>query len=511
MKAVRDLIAYNDLKAKIIEPGFCTLCGACVAACPVGALKIEKNELCYLHDCSEDMKFCPICYDVCPHTETLLLETLGFVTDAPNLRENLGYYRKILLAQAVDEKLRGLIHSGGVVTALLRYAIDKGVIDSAVSSETTLETPNEHKHSISLVPDDILIAVSGKFSPSAVAMAFGRAVHEYGKTKIAFVGTPCSVLALRKLESWEHKIMNSLKIVIGLICLWSFSLPALLEYFAKTYKIEQSEIQKISLNKEYKIHTKDRVITVPLSEVKSHVLHGCRTCVDLTSELADISIGGASPLEDWSIVIIRTETGEKLFDDAVKDGIIRTKSIEDEPATFAHFMEMATQKRKAALEEITKREKAGQPIPPSVYRLRQLLPRELRFLSSLTVDQVMSKNLIAVKPETTVEEILSIMTKHHHMGYPVLDDKEQLMGIVTFEDILKIPSQQHSSTLAEKIAQKNPATVYPDDSILDVYNKMSKQRIERILVVDRNNPKKLLGIVTRTDVMHVFMWPMKLK
>lgn len=511
MKAVRDLIAYNDLKAKIIEPGFCTLCGACVAACPVGALKIEKNELCYLHDCSEDMRFCPICYDVCPYTETLLLETLGFVTDAPNLRENLGHYRKILLAQAVDEKLRELSHGGGVVTALLRYAIDKGIIDSAVGSETTLEAPNEHKHSISLIPDDVFVAVNGKFLPSAVAVAFGKAVHEYGKTKIAFVGTPCSVLALRKLESWEHKIMNSLKIVIGLMCLWSFSLPNLLEYFAKTYKIEESEIQKISLNKEYKIYTKNRVITVPLPEVKSRVLHGCRTCADLTSELADISVGGASPLEDWSTVIIRTETGEELFDDAAKDGIIRTKSIEDEPAAFTHFMEMTTQKRTAALEEITKREKAGRPIPPSVYRLRQLLPRELRFLSSLTVDQVMSKNMITIKLETTIEEILNIMTKHHHMGYPVLDDKEQLMGIVTFEDILKVPSQRHSNTRAEKIVQRKPVTVYPDNSVLDVYNEMSKQKIERVLVVERDNPKKLLGIVTRTDVMHVFMWPMKLK
>jgi formate hydrogenlyase subunit 6/NADH:ubiquinone oxidoreductase subunit I len=34
------LIAYNILEKKIINSGFCTLCGACEAACPVGALQI---------------------------------------------------------------------------------------------------------------------------------------------------------------------------------------------------------------------------------------------------------------------------------------------------------------------------------------------------------------------------------------------------------------------------------------------------------------------------------------
>jgi CBS domain-containing protein len=40
---------------------------------------------------------------------------------------------------------------------------------------------------------------------------------------------------------------------------------------------------------------------------------------------------------------------------------------------------------------------------------------------------------------------------------------------------------------------------------------MIEKEIGRVLVVERRDPKKLLGLVTRTDIMHVFMWPMKLK
>jgi CIC family chloride channel protein len=174
-------------------------------------------------------------------------------------------------------------------------------------------------------------------------------------------------------------------------------------------------------------------------------------------------------------------------------------------------MMMATQKKKAALSEIRKREKTGLPVPPSASRLTQLLPRELRLLSSFTVDQVMSKDVVTISPETTVDEVLNVMTKYHHTGYPVLDENGRLVGIVTFEDVFKVPVQKRSKTMAGKIANKRLVAVHLRDSLLDVYQKMIEKEIGRVLVVEQENPRKLLGLVTRTDIMHVFMWPMKLK
>jgi NAD-dependent dihydropyrimidine dehydrogenase PreA subunit len=49
------LIAYNNLERLIIESGFCTLCGACEAACPVDAIKVEEEKVHRLHDCSKDL------------------------------------------------------------------------------------------------------------------------------------------------------------------------------------------------------------------------------------------------------------------------------------------------------------------------------------------------------------------------------------------------------------------------------------------------------------------------
>lgn len=510
MKVPRDLIAYNDLKRVIIDNGFCNLCGACEAACPVHALKVEENKLHYVHDCSKFLEFCPICYDVCPFTEALLLETLSFVTDAPKRRESIGFYRKIVLAQATDKKLRDLSHSGGVVTALLTHSIKVGLIDSVVASETEEEVPIKIRPSVSLVPDDLLSAVDCKYFPSAVAKAFGNAVHEYGKTKIAFVGTPCHVLALRKLEAWEHKIMDSLKIIIGLMCFWSFSFPELTKFLEEAYNLKVSDIKRIDLDKKYNISTKDGgKIQVGLPEVEAHTLDVCKMCNDFTSELADISVGGAHPLEDWSIVIIRTPTGEEFFDEAVKAKVIRVREIENEPDVFAHFVEMTTLKKRLATEEIERKRSANKPVPPAFARLMELLPREMGLLSTLKVEQIMTKEVMTVSPESTVEDLLSIMTKHHHMGYPVVNERKEIVGIVTFDDLAKVPAAQRSKVLVKDITHKKLVTVYPDDSVMEVYDKMNKYNIGRVLVVDRRSPKKLLGIVTKTDIIHTLRWPMR--
>lgn len=121
------LIAYNVLEEKIVKAGFCTLCGACEAACPTNALKVDGETIKRLHNCSDFLDLCPICYEICPHSEALLLRSLSFVADAPGRSEALGYYRKIILAQAVDSKLRELCRGGAVATfPPLRMALKMG-------------------------------------------------------------------------------------------------------------------------------------------------------------------------------------------------------------------------------------------------------------------------------------------------------------------------------------------------------------------------------------------------
>lgn len=489
------LIAYNVLEKRIINSGFCTLCGACEAACPTSALHIQNEKVERLYDCSEDIDICPICYEICPHSEALLLRSLSFVADAPVKNEALGYYRKIVLAQAVDQKLREQSHGGAVVTSLLKYGIETKFFDSAIVSQTEPENPAKPKPAVALVPDDILSAIGSKFFPSSVAKAYGLAVYGHGKTSIAFVGVPCHVLALRKMEAWQHKIIDHLKITIGLFCFGSFSLGSLLSYIEETYKIKPSDIKRLRVASKFEVHTENGITQIPMREIEKHILPSCRTCTDFASELADISVGSAYPLPDWSTVIIRTKAGEDFFYDAVANGVINTWVIEQEPKVYERIVMAAMQKRKAALKEADEMEAVYGYLPV-------LMLRETDALAKIKVADIMAKDITTVPKDMTVRQFLDYVAIHHHISYPMMNENGEPVGWATLEEASSVPKSKRETTLISQISRRKPVIVYADETALDAFKRMSENETGRVLIFDRANPQKLLGIVTKTDLMH---------
>ena len=492
------LIAYYVLNKKIISNGFCTLCGACEAACPTGAISVENEKNRHIYDCSKDLDLCPICYETCPHSEALQLRAQKAVSDAPAKNEAIGYYRKIVLAQANDPKLRQKCHGGGVVTSLLTYGVENKVFDSAIVSKAEPDNPAQPKAEVATVQDDILSAVGSKFFPSPVAKAYGRAVYGYGKTKIAFVGVPCHVLALRKIEAWHHKIGDNLAITIGLFCFGTFSMSPLLKYIEDNYHVKPTEIKRIRLSRTFVVETEKETIRIPVSEIENHIMPSCRTCTDFTSELADISIGGAYPLEDWSTVILRTKRGEDFFYDAVEHGIISTWVIQQEPETYERVIRAAMQKRSSAIKEARKiEEKIGyQPV---------LMLRETDDLAKVKVADIMTTNVKAVREDTTITQLIDLMVKQRHIGYPVVNAYDEPMGIITLEEAAQIDKTQRDKTTVGQIMRREPVAVNPDETALDAFRKMTKFETGRVLVTDPLDHRKIVGMVTKGDLMHALI------
>jgi CBS domain-containing protein len=301
---------------------------------------------------------------------------------------------------------------------------------------------------------------------------------------------------LRKLEAWEHKITGNLKVIIGLFCFWTLSFGRLLDYLEKTYKIKPDEIKRLDIINDLIVQTDTGTISVPLSEVKPHILTSCETCTDFAAELADISVGSAYPLKEWSTVIIRTKAGEDFFYSAVEAGVINTGVIELEPDAFAHVIGTAVQKRRSALKELSDMKEAYVPVP-----VRPL--KEIAILSKFQVKDVMTKKLKTVSPNFSVSQLLDSMAKYHHTGFPVVDENGDFMGIVALDDVAKIEKEKRSEFLIRDIVQKNPASIYPEELALDAFKKMRNHNLDRIAVVDEANPKKIVGILTKTDLRHI--------
>ena len=122
-------------------------------------------------------------------------------------------------------------------------------------------------------------------------------------------------------------------------------------------------------------------------------------------------------------------------------------------------------------------------------------------LTDSSVNKIMTRKVVTVRPDITINQLLDIMTQHHHMGYPVTNSLNELIGVITFEDISRIPKEKRDEIFVGEVANKNLIVVHPRDSILEAFEKMNLHNVGRILVVNPDNPKKLVGIITRTDIL----------
>jgi predicted transcriptional regulator len=117
----------------------------------------------------------------------------------------------------------------------------------------------------------------------------------------------------------------------------------------------------------------------------------------------------------------------------------------------------------------------------------------------------MSKDVITVSSNMTVCELMTIMTNKTYIGYPVINENNDLVGIVTIEEVAKVDKDSRWKTTVGSIARQNIDVSYPGETALDIIRKMRKQGTGRVIVLDPKDPQKILGIVTKRDLMHLLI------
>lgn len=115
----------------------------------------------------------------------------------------------------------------------------------------------------------------------------------------------------------------------------------------------------------------------------------------------------------------------------------------------------------------------------------------------------MQKEVRIVPPGITISELRKYITESNHTGFPVVENNE-LVGLVTFDDIRQVSLEDQDKTLVGDVATKNVISVYPEQSMKYAMDMMHENQIGRLPVVSRDDPTKLLGIITRTDAIRAY-------
>ena len=364
--------ACLELESKVISRDICTLCGACVGICPhIVAYRgrVLVRDACNLAEGR--------CTTYCPRI-SLNLDELSYSSfGVPYTWTGMGTLLGVFMARSTDAAVKVKAQDGGTVTALTRFALEEGVVDSAV---VTLFEDKAFPQ-VRAVTDgrELLQCARSNYMATTTLEAFNRAVTEPERKRVALVGTPCQTLALAKMKSArpeDSKGVEKLGLVIGLFCTWALSYPAFAD-FLKTlvpdpivkYKIPPPPANVLQ------VFAGGGQIDVPLDLIVPFIRPACRLCHDMTSEFADISVGavelpgppsaGAGELPHlpsagageamapWNTVIVRTERGMRLLDSARSKGVIEAGELPRE--SLDHLTYAAINKKKRALQNIVKK------------------------------------------------------------------------------------------------------------------------------------------------------------
>lgn len=342
---------FTALEHEIVYRDLCTGCGACAAVCPEGVIGFDDFPR-LTGKCIE----CGYCLMQCPRSflpKAEMEEELFGSADSV-----LGSY--VYLGAAKSARTKG--QDGGVVTALLEYLFEKGEIDGAIVSGVDAKEPWIPKPML-VVNKKAVSAASGSRYSTSPNLSSLKEAQEKGLKKLAFVGLPCHIQGVRKMQLYPAdggEVGSIVRYTIALFCSKSFLNTMLEEVIAKKYKIKLKDVTKFDIKgKNFLVSTGKRTVEVPLAELKEHSRAGCAVCYDFTGKMADFAIGSAGSPEGYSTVIARSKEAEGVIKAMEKAKSIETKKLEGKAA----LEKLADSKYNRAKKEARKRIKEELPLP----------------------------------------------------------------------------------------------------------------------------------------------------
>lgn len=367
---------WAELFSEVVTSGLCTGCAGCVVACPHDVLGYNDQEGVYkpFHleeeggpgGCGHGERGCTSCTRACPRFRTWESEIDTHLFGRERLPDELaGQSRDIVLARATDPEIHERGQDGGLVSAILLWALANDKIDAALVSylegdgSTWKAVPG-----LARTREEILAASGSRYTYSANTLAYAAAV-EGGSERLALVGMSCqaSVPAVMRTRK-AGKVGRRLGLSIGLLCSKTFDDAIFPELLEAKYGLVRADIVKMNIKGVLQIWMRDGAYhEIPLKECHAWTREGCKTCPDFAAEHADISTGGIGAFNDWTLTIVRTDAGREIIDGMLADGVIETRPGDDDPGAVALMRKLSIVSRRRWPESAESGPRVGVPPP----------------------------------------------------------------------------------------------------------------------------------------------------
>jgi coenzyme F420 hydrogenase subunit beta len=376
--------------------GLCVMCGVCAGVCPSGCIVMERDALGQLvpNVAPSGYTRCGLCRRVCPGQDV----DLGALARRflPETAEHplLGRYRHCYIGETAEDRIRAEATSGGVATALVLFAMRRGLARRALLTRMHPSDPLVPQAVVAESEADVLRATGSKYAP----VAYGHALREAmaGDGRFVVVGLPCHVHGLRKAQT-ACAVLGDRALVIGLFC-----------GYGKTFRVTEtalsrrgivpSAVKRIVYRADgwpgvmwVELRAGD-VVRIPFAEWfrREFSPRRCTLCCDGAAELADVACDDAWLPEyrgrsrGLSVLVARSETGARLVAEAAASGVLSLTEVSADKVV-ASQRAMLTRKKVLISAHMNLYRRFGIPVPDYHRTFRRARIREYLAASALWV------------------------------------------------------------------------------------------------------------------------------
>lgn len=389
---------------EVVDSYLCHSCGSCFSSCGHDCISYNKTTAGFYfpkidYDACTN---CGLCFDVCPgdHFSTKLKEKKN---------ENDPFIGKIISSSAgktLDKEIYLNSQSGGITTAIIKFLLDKKIVEAAVVTEMA-DSSMMTKAKLITNSDDLYNSQKSKYVPTTLNSIVPEILKIEGK--VALVGLPCHMHGLENLTNLKRKLREKI-IKVGLIC-DRVMLYSSIDFFKNqiTEKTIENFVFRDSTNTGYpgdisfnyndKFHVLDKKYRKNMKDFFTPTR--CMLCFDKMNIYSDIVLGdphgieGINRVNGESLVLTRTQVGEDIVNEMLKSELIKLKNVSIDDAISGQGIELKKKKFHANISAWKELEIGNTPdYPNEVYEYLNPVSRDDiksakdRLLHSIKLDKL---------------------------------------------------------------------------------------------------------------------------
>jgi CIC family chloride channel protein len=231
-------------------------------------------------------------------------------------------------------------------------------------------------------------------------------------------------------------------------------------------------------------------------------LTGIFSINDIRGVIFDQDIGRLVVMKDVATPDIIVTTPSEDLSEVLKKFTIRNINrvpvVKDEDHTFLVGMldrREVIQYYNERVEEIKARH----------HRIDVESDREISQLKNIPVRQAVKRKIDRVRADMPLTEVRQFIYHSKSSSFPVVDELGRLIGMLSLSDCEKVFGEEAEAALtARDIATRDVVTVTEDDSLFRALTRITQGDFAILPVVDKEHPKKLVGVISRRDIMSTY-------